>query len=71
MYLYLYKNFKYNNRYDYIKTFSTKQEQTTYFNNLQYITYDFGEDYIRENEPFMIELSHEYLVENNINYIKI
>ena len=66
----LYKAFKYNNRYDYIKTFSTKEEQDTYFNSLPKIYYDLEGDYIRENEPFMVELSHQYLVENNINYIK-
>lgn len=66
----LYKAYKYNNRYDYIKTFSSKAEQDTYFNSLSKIYYDLEGDYIRENEPFMIELSHEYLVENNINYIK-
>ena len=66
----LYKNFKYNNRYDYIKTFSTKVEQDEYFNSLSKIYYDLEGDYIRENEPFMVELSHQYLVENNINYIK-
>lgn len=66
----LYKNFKYNNRYDYIRTFSTKAEQDEYFNSLSKIYYDLEGDYIRENEPFMIELSHKYLVENNINYIK-
>lgn len=66
----LYKAFKYNNRYDYIKTFSTKEEQDEYFNSLSKIYYDLEGDYIRENEPFMVELSHQYLVENNINYIK-
>lgn len=66
----LYKAYKYNNRYDYIKTFNSKEEQDSYFNSLTKIYYDLEGDYIRENEPFMIELSHEYLVENNINYIK-
>ena len=66
----LYKAYKYNNRYDYIKTFNSKAEQDSYFNSLTKIYYDLEGDYIRENEPFMIELSHEYLVENNINYIK-
>lgn len=66
----LYKAYKYNNRYDYIKTFNSKADQDTYFNSLSKIYYDLEGDYIRENEPFMIELSHEYLVENNINYIK-
>ena len=66
----LYKAFKYNNRYDYIKTFSNKEEQDAYFNSLPKIYYDLEGDYIRENEPFMVELSHQYLVENNINYIK-
>ena len=66
----LYKNFKYNNNYDYIKTFNNKAEQDTYFNNLSKIYYDDEGDYIREGESFMVEYSHQYLVENNVNYIK-
>ena len=65
----LYKGFKYDNRYDYIKTFKTKAEQDNYFNSLEKIYCD-DYDYIREYEPFRVELSHAYLTTNGINYLK-
>lgn len=64
----LFKNFKYDNNYDYIKTFNTKDEQLSYFDNLERINLS-EYDYIREHEPFNVELSHEYLTENNVNYL--
>ena len=65
----LYKGFKYDNRYDYIKTFKTKAEQDNYFNSLEKIYCD-DYDYIREYEPFRVELSHAYLTTNGVNYLK-
>ena len=65
----LYKGFKYDNRYDYIKTFNTKEDQDAYFNSLEKI-YCEEYDYIREYEPFNVELSHGYLTTNGINYLK-
>jgi len=65
----LYKGFKYDNRYEYVKTFSTKAEQDNYFNNLEKI-YSEEYDYIREYEPFKVELSHAYLTTNGFNYLK-
>ena len=65
----LYKGFKYDNRYDYIKTFNTKEDQDAYFSSLEKIYCD-DYDYIREYEPFRVELSHAYLTTNGINYLK-
>ena len=49
--------------------FSNKSEQDSYFNSLDKINlYDY--DYIREHEPFEVALSHEYLTNNAVNYLK-
>ena len=49
--------------------FSSKSEQDSYFNSLDKINlYDY--DYIREHEPFEVSLSHEYLTNNAVNYLK-
>ena len=65
----LYKNYKYDNHYSYIKTFQTKEEQDNYFNSLDKIYAD-DYEYIREYEPFKVELSHAYLTTQGINYLK-
>lgn len=65
----LYKGFKYDNHYDYIKAFNSKAEQDSYFNTLDKI-YSEEYEYIREYEPFRVELSHAYLVTNGYNYLK-
>ncbi|MBP3888254.1 MAG: hypothetical protein J6F30_11535, partial [Cellulosilyticum sp.] len=49
--------------------FRTKDEQDIYFDSLEQIKlYDY--DYLREHEPIEINLSHEYLTNNSINYLK-
>lgn len=65
----LYKGFKYDNSYDYIKTFTTKLEQNNYFASLEQINSE-EYDYIREYEPFKVELSHAFLTTNGYNYLK-
>lgn len=65
----LYKGFKYDNHYDYIKAFNNKLEQDNYFNSLDKI-YSDEYEYIREYEPFRVELSHAYLVTEGYNYLK-
>lgn len=65
----LYKGFKYDNNYDYVRTFKNKAEQDNYFNSLEHI-YCEEYEYIREYEPFNVELSHAYLTTNGFNYLK-
>lgn len=65
----LYKNYSYDNTYNYTKSFTSKEEQQNYFNLIDSIFYDVEGDYLREYTPINIELSHSYLVENNINYL--
>ena len=49
--------------------FRTKEEQDIYFDSLEGIKlYDY--DYLREHEPIEINLSHEYLTNNSVNYLK-
>ncbi|MBP3928803.1 MAG: C40 family peptidase [Peptostreptococcaceae bacterium] len=49
--------------------FSTKEDQDIYFDSLEQIKlYDY--DYIREHEPFEVSLSHEYLTNNSVNYLR-
>ena len=49
--------------------FRTKEEQDIYFDSLEQIKlYDY--DYLREHEPIEINLSHEYLTNNSVNYLK-
>lgn len=65
----LYKHYKYDNNYDYIKLFSTKEEQDQYFNSLeQLIIYE--ESYTKENlGTILIDYSLDYLVNEGINYL--
>ena len=49
--------------------FRTKEEQDIYFDSLEQIKlYDY--DYLREHEPIEINLSHDYLTNNSVNYLK-
>lgn len=66
--LVLYKGFKYDNSYDYIKTFSTKEEQTSYFNSLSKIKLD-ETNYIKQHENFTIDIPFDELVDEGVNYI--
>ena len=65
----LIKSFKYDNNYDYIKTFNTKTEQNNYFNSLPCITIS-DENYIKEHiNSFKVPYSYDYLVNEGVNYI--
>ena len=64
----LIKGYKYNNSYDYIKTFNSKVEQKTYFNSLQKITID-ETNYIKERDSFNIKYDYDFLVTEGVNYI--
>ena len=78
--LILYKSYKYDNKYDYIKTFSDKTSQDNYFNSLSQLTIvnDPENNYIKDHETFKIaydefapyESFYDYLVYEGVNYIK-
>ena len=65
----LIKSYKYDNSYNYIKTFQNKSEQNNYFNTLSFIEID-ETNYIKEHlSSFKVPYSHDYLTYNDINYI--
>lgn len=64
----LIKAFPYDNSYDYVKMFSTKQEQDTYFNTLNNeIIYD--TNYIKVENSFNINYEFDYLENEGVNYV--
>ena len=67
----LIKSYPYDNSYDYIKLYSTKEEQNTYFNSFDSFVIDEGEEegYIREGKTFIIDYNYDYLVEEGVNYV--
>lgn len=65
----LIKSFKYDNNYDYIKTFNSKTEQNNYFNSLHCITIS-EDNYIKEHiNSFKVHFNYDYLVNEGVNYI--
>lgn len=64
----LYNNYKYDNKYDYVKCFATKEEQKSYFNSLNNETIE-DENYIRINNVINVPYNFEYLQEHGINYL--
>ena len=64
----LIKAFPYDNRYDYVKMFSSKQEQNNYFNSLPSIRVD-DTNYIKMHKTFNVKYSFDYLENEGINYI--
>lgn len=65
----LIKSYKYDNGYDYIKTFQTREEQDNYFDTLDKIVID-DTNYIKEHtNKFKVPYSYDYLVNEGINYI--
>lgn len=64
----LIKGYKYNNSYDYIKTFNSKADQNNYFKSLSKITIE-ENNYIKERESFNIKFDYDYLVSEGVNYI--
>lgn len=67
----LIKNYPYDNRYDYIKLFSNKTQQQSYFNLFNKILIDEGDEegYVREGETFIVEYNYDYLVYEGVNYV--
>lgn len=64
----LIKAFPYDNRYDYVKMFATKQEQNNYFNSLPSIRVD-ETNYIKMHKTINVKYSFDYLESEGINYI--
>lgn len=64
----LIKSFPYDNNYDYIKMFNTKQEQDNYFNTLNSIVIE-KNNYIKIENSFNVEYDYDYLVNEGVNYI--
>ena len=64
----LIKSFKYDNSYDYVKMFATKQEQNNYFNSLPNIRVD-ETNYLKMHKTINVKYSFDYLENEGINYI--
>jgi hypothetical protein len=64
----LIKAFPYDNSYDYVKMFSSKAEQDTYFNTLSKISID-DHNYIKIENSFNVNYDYEYLENEGVNYI--
>ena len=65
----LFKGIKFNNSYDYVKGFKTKEERNNYFKNKEYILID-DNNYIKEHvNSFKVHYSYDYLFSNGINYM--
>lgn len=65
----LIKGYKYDNRYDYIKTFSSAKEQADYFESLDDIRIYDEDCYVKEHNSFKVEFEYDYLVNEGVNYI--
>lgn len=64
----LVKGYKYDNRYDYIKTFSSKTAQNSYFSSLPKIVID-DDNYIKDYEGFLVNYEYDFLVNEGVNYL--
>lgn len=64
----LVKRYKYDNRYEYIKTFTSRANQISYFNSLDRIVIE-DTNYVRDNEVFDIEMKYDELINEGVNYI--
>ena len=65
----LIKSFKYDNSYDYIKTFQSKEQQQNYFNTLEILTIQ-ETNYIKEHTNIIkVSLNYDYLVNEGVNYL--
>lgn len=64
----LFKGYKYDNSYDYVKGFSSLTVQNNYFNSLPKLQFD-DVDYIKEHNSIVIDLNYDYLVMEGINYL--
>ncbi|MGM9544664.1 MAG: NlpC/P60 family protein [Romboutsia timonensis] len=66
----LYKGFKYDNKYDYVKMFANKTQQENYFNELDNITIYNDSEYVKDHEEFIVPFSYDFLLTNGVNYIQ-
>lgn len=64
----LIKAYPYDNSYDYVKMFTTKQEQNNYFNSLDNIRVD-ETNYIKVENSFNINFDYDYLESEGVNYV--
>lgn len=64
----LIKAFPYDNSYDYVKMFTTKQEQDAYFNTLNKEIID-DTNYIKVENSFNINYEFDYLENEGVNYV--
>ena len=64
----LIKAFPYDNSYDYVKMFATKQEQNNYFNSLPNIRVD-ETNYIKVENSFNVNYEYDYLESEGVNYV--
>jgi len=64
----LIKSFKYDNSYDYVKMFSSKQEQINYFNSLPSLSVD-DTNYIKVENSFNVNYEYDYLESEGVNYV--
>lgn len=66
----LIKNFRYDNNYDYVKSFGSKADQENYFNSLGKIVID-TEGYVKEYTSFSVDRNYDDLVNEGVNYLII
>ena len=64
----LLKSYPYDNSYDYIKTFTTKEKQREYFNSFDKLMVN-ENGYVKDHESFLVDYNYDFMVENGINYI--
>jgi hypothetical protein len=64
----LIKSFPYDNNYDYTKIFSSKAEQTSYFNSFYYDTID-NTNYIKQENSFNVNYEFDELQNDGVNYL--
>ena len=64
----LIKSFPYDNKYDYVKMFSSKEEQKQYFRNFDYENVD-NHNYIKIEKSFNVKYDYDYLENEGVNYL--
>lgn len=64
----LIKAFSYDNSYDYIKTFPSKQEQNNYFKSLNQERID-DNNYLKIENSFNVNYDYDYLENEGVNYV--
>ena len=64
----LIKSFPYDNKYDYVKMFSSKEEQKQYFRKFDYENVD-NHNYIKIEKSFNVKYDYDYLENEGVNYL--